>query len=525
MNKKSILKHKNSFLIVLEQCAHPINVTMDLKKRIILLFFSLLICPSLHSQMIMKGKISQAKAGEKILINVPFDNWFHKENSIETSLSETGEFTFSLNVTKPQTIFLDFADQRFHLYAEPGKTLFFEADMRDFSETMEFKGELAAENTFRKEIGLTFYKIYPQNWNDSLSTPHEIMEGIEIGQKLALEKLRNIKSANKEFFRMTQADIQYFGSSKVMALIFKNNVWTSNRPSRFSRDDWRQTLETAYASQPLSNEAAVDSYHYQQTVTYYHYYLEWVAPSTEAFQKTVEEIFNMPFEKAVEEIRNKGSRYWVYVAINHGLQDLALEQAVVSFIVNGLYLGELEYLEEAYEDFSKRFPQSSHRPEVDKMMQPFLSSKLNNSNPGIFLDSLSEQYKNIEEILVSHKGRLVYVDLWGSWCGPCREQFAYADALKKRFEDAPVDFVYIAFEHSKDPLRTWKEAVLFYQLQGRHILAGKDLESHFRELYDEEGTLYFPSYLLFDNSGKMITKLADRPDAGEALYALIEKYL
>ena len=197
-----------------------------------------------------------------------------------------------------------------------------------------------------------------------------------------------------------------------------------------------------------------------------------------------------------------------------------MEQAVISYIVNGLYLGELEYLEEAYEDFSVRFPHSSHRAEVDKMMQPFLSSKLNNPNPGIFLDSLSEQYKNIEEILASHKGRVVYVGLWGSWCGPCREQFAYADALKKRFEDAPVDFVYIAFEHSKNPQKAWKEAVLFYQLQGRHILASKDLESDFRKLYDEEGTLYFPSYLLFDKTGKMITKWADRPDTEETLYAL-----
>ena len=70
-------------------------------KTILLLLFSFLITSSLHAQMVVKGRISHAKAGEKIVINVPFDNWFHKQNSRESTLSETGEFSFSLNVTKP----------------------------------------------------------------------------------------------------------------------------------------------------------------------------------------------------------------------------------------------------------------------------------------------------------------------------------------------------------------------------------------------------------------------------------------
>lgn len=498
---------------------------MNLRKRIILLFLSLLLYSSLHAQMVIKGKISHAGEGKKILVNVPFDNWFHKQNSMETSLSEAGEFSFSIDVTKPQTVFLDYNNQRFLLYAEPEKTVLLEADARNFPETMLFKGDLAAENNFRKEVGLTFYQIYPKNWNDSLSAPQEIIEGIAVGQKVALDKPKAKKFENSVFNQMTEADIQYFRSSKIMDLIFKNNVWTSNRSSRFSRDDWREALMTVYADQPFSNDGAVQSYHYQQTVTYYHYYLEWVAPSKESFEKTVEDIFKKPFNEAVQEIRDKGGRFWVYSALNYGLQDRSLERAVVSFIVNGLYSGELEYLEEAYEDYNERFPQSSYRPYVDKVMQPFLSSQLNNPTPDILFDTLSEQYENIEEILAAHKGRVVYMDLWGSWCGPCREQFPYASTLKKRFEDAPVDFVYIAFEHSKDPQKTWKEAVLFHQLKGRHILAGKDLESDFRELYDEEGTLYFPSYLLFNKSGELITQWADRPDTGETLYALIEKYL
>lgn len=324
---------------------------------------------------------------------------------------------------------------------------------------------------------------------------------------------------------MTEADILYFGPSKIMDLIFKNNVWTSNHTPKFSRDEWRQALKTAYNTQPLSNPDAIGSYHYQQTVTYYPYYLQWVAPSKEAFEKTVEEIFKKPFNETVEEIRDKGGRFWIYSVINYGLRGLPLERAIVSFINNGIQSGDLEYLEEAYHDYNQRFPKSSQRAYIDQIMRPYLSSKTKGSVPGILLDSLSENYRNIEEIIRHHRGRVVYVDLWGSWCGPCREQFSHAEALKKRFEGRPVDFVYIAFEHSKDPKKTWKESVFFYNLQGRHILGRKELEDHFRVLYDQNGTLLFPSYLLFDKKGNMITKWAERPDSEESLYEQIEKHL
>lgn len=115
-----------------------------------LLFFCLLPCASLQAQTIINGEISHAETGEKIEINLPFDNWFYKQNSYQVSLNEKGGFSFSLPVTKPQTVFLDFAGQRFHLYAEPDKTLSVKDDARNLSETMAFEGGLSAENAFRK---------------------------------------------------------------------------------------------------------------------------------------------------------------------------------------------------------------------------------------------------------------------------------------------------------------------------------------------------------------------------------------
>lgn len=154
-----------------------------------------------------------------------------------------------------------------------------------------------------------------------------------------------------------------------------------------------------------------------------------------------------------------------------------------------------------------------------------MQSKTAKVGTEIILEENSSKFKLLEEILAQHKGRAVYLDMWGSWCGPCREKFKYTAALKDKFKGKPVDFVYIAFEHSSEPEKTWKEMVAFYKLKGRHILGSRDLEEYFRNLYASKGILSFPSYLLIDKNGEIVTLQAERPSAGEKLYNQIEELL
>lgn len=114
----------------------------------------------------------------------------------------------------------------------------------------------------------------------------------------------------------------------------------------------------------------------------------------------------------------------------------------------------------------------------------------------------------------------MYIDMWGTWCSPCREQFKYSTALKDRFKNEPVDFVYVAIERTDGREKVWKETVSFYHVTGKHILAGKELETSFKDLYQKDGgkNLIFPSYLLVDRNGVLVTSHASHPSSGERLY-------
>jgi hypothetical protein len=88
-----------------------------------------------------------------------------------------------------------------------------------------------------------------------------------------------------------------------------------------------------------------------------------------------------------------------------------------------------------------------------------------------------------------------------------------------------VDFAYIAVEHRPDPEKSWREMIAFYHLTGYHMLAGKKLEEDLRKIYAQQGNLIFPSYILVDKSGNVVTIHAKRPSDEDALYQQIEQLL
>jgi len=56
---------------------------------------------------------------------------------------------------------------------------------------------------------------------------------------------------------------------------------------------------------------------------------------------------------------------------------------------------------------------------------------------------------SLQKIIDSHKGSVIYLDFWASWCKPCRKEIKKMKSIKEYFKDKSVSFIYISIEGEK----------------------------------------------------------------------------
>lgn len=109
------------------------------------------------------------------------------------------------------------------------------------------------------------------------------------------------------------------------------------------------------------------------------------------------------------------------------------------------------------------------------------------------------------------KGKYVYIDVWATWCGPCRMEIPYLQKIEEEFKGKDVAFVSISIDEPKD-YDKWKKLVTEKQLGGIQLLADKDWNSEFVTSYGITG---IPRFILLDPNGNVVDADAVRPSSGE----------
>ncbi len=119
-------------------------------------------------------------------------------------------------------------------------------------------------------------------------------------------------------------------------------------------------------------------------------------------------------------------------------------------------------------------------------------------------------YPNLEGKNVSLddlKGNYVYVDVWATWCGPCKREIPYLKELEAEYHDKNITFVGLSIDEQKNKDK-WKRMVGERDLKGVQVLADKDWNSQFVQDYRITG---IPRFILIDPDGNIVSSDAPRP--------------
>lgn len=120
-----------------------------------------------------------------------------------------------------------------------------------------------------------------------------------------------------------------------------------------------------------------------------------------------------------------------------------------------------------------------------------------------------------EWTLLDFRGKYVYIDMWATWCGPCKQEMPYLKQLEKQFEDASIVFLGLSVDRDKSK---WEEMAGNGNLTGVQLYLGT--QSSFQEAYRAES---IPRFILLDKDGVIISNDMSRPsdpETAETLNAL-----
>lgn len=102
--------------------------------------------------------------------------------------------------------------------------------------------------------------------------------------------------------------------------------------------------------------------------------------------------------------------------------------------------------------------------------------------------------------LSDHKGKVLLVDFWASWCGPCRRENPNVVKAYNKYHEKGFDVLGVSLDKTKD---RWLQAIEKDGLMWHHVSDLKGWKNEAAALY---GVRSIPSTLLLDREGKIIAR-------------------
>jgi len=166
-------------------------------------------------------------------------------------------------------------------------------------------------------------------------------------------------------------------------------------------------------------------------------------------------------------------------------------------------------------EYKKHFPKSPNNAIMAKTLAEI--KKKSKGQPELDFAFTTIDGKPMK--LSALKGKVVLIDFWASWCGPCKMEMPFSKKLEEKLHDKPVVFLYVSID--EDPV-AWKKGIEQLGIKGMHTRAS-GWNSKIPQLYNIRGV---PSYFLIDKKGRFAVDHTPRPSSGteleEAIGALLK---
>ena len=120
--------------------------------------------------------------------------------------------------------------------------------------------------------------------------------------------------------------------------------------------------------------------------------------------------------------------------------------------------------------------------------------------PSSDVEGMSDGEKIFRKIIEPYKGRIIYLDIWGTWCSPCKRNLKESWKVKEALKDYDIVYLYLCNRSSEE---SWKNVIKEYNLTGDNCVHYNLPEDQQAAIEHYVGISGYPTYKLIDKEGNI----------------------
>jgi thiol-disulfide isomerase/thioredoxin len=442
--------------------------------------------------VIIAGKVISPRANSSIVLAI---NWVgFEQEELKVPIDAYGNFVFKFEAYVPTDAWVAY-QTNFLILFHPGDSIYLEFDGTTNNrmavlKSVKFSGDAAASNKgaalFQQayaENPISGYNYEKHTIRIKNSTPSQFVQYCDslrnetLNFHTAFVKKHGLNPEAASWSKLHAGnryyhDRTYFPDDHRAALVLKESEW--DVPLKYY--DYLQTYDDV--KQALVSGDAIRGY-----ISMYAYIYIRRHSSADA----------AALKRSLTKEQQDSIKLWSIVRYS---KNALIKEITLCYYLNG-------WLEQsALETFEK------NRGLIDaNLTQPFLREPLFKKYalkkkeveglPTPAVERLVSGVSFVDSVIQQNRGKVIYIDIWATWCGPCRQEFPYARKLEDAFGDNVV-FLYLCLESGED---AYQNLLKKYAHKGIHKFLDEEQSKLLRAKYQVKGV---PHYMLIDKNGHIV---------------------
>lgn len=430
------------------------------------------------SSFSLKGKINNP-SNEMVIIKTLGE-------TLDTlMIDEKGEISYSKVLENENRIYLVHGQDFIEIFADNSYDISFSVDAMNFRNSFVFTGKGAELNNFAVEyakldesFNIQVPKTFALNTTEFLAQMDD-----EKRQKLALLDSKVKEAEHPEFYKSREIDINF-------------------------DDAYRRYVYPQQYFRITRQQANIDS-------TYNDFLngLDMDNPLNAKSQNFLTLAMSMVYEKSLQyQLVNPNSlESYEYAKMSYKGE---IRDALLAKIVYGLINAEpfADRTEVVYTDYVATVQKNKDFDEVEELHKVWAALKPGELAPNFTFEDIDGNMVSLSDF----KGKMVYIDAWATWCGPCIREIPALKAFIAANSSEDVVYMQLSVDQDKDKQK-WKDMVAEKDVKAIQLFTGSD-DKGFGVDYMVKS---IPRFILIDKEGKFINSNAPRPSDSQALLELM----